>query len=261
MKSCVMALFCAFDRGAIPARARWSVARRESGWGRRRTGPARATGRNRRSRGVASEGFRWDSRAPLRSEVPREGWRRTGSEVGVDCRPRRTLGEGSAGEKRVRGSAKGKTTWGVVSRAVGKGIQKGCAVETKGSGLEEVAMVSHVEAGGHEDEAPLWAKAASKAEVQTLAGSLGGSRRFFPPVQTRNDAPTRLRPNPGRTAASDRNSVHTCQVAYSSLKYTVFFETLHFSLRFFDFTLIACLVTSGCGCGWLPTALPARFRP
>lgn len=34
-------------------------------------------------------------------------------------------------------------------------------------------------------------KAASKAEVQTLAGSLGGSRAFFPPDQTRDDAPIR----------------------------------------------------------------------
>lgn len=102
-------------------------------------------------------------------------------------------------------------------------------------------------------------KAASKAEVQTLAGSLGGSRRFFQPGQTRDDAPIRLGSDPDRTAASVCNSVHIYRVTHSTQKFTVFFETLRLALRFFEFPVIACLVMSGCG--WLPTALPARFRP
>lgn len=158
MKSCVMALFCAFDRGAIPARARWSVCEARVGVGSSSDRPGEGYGSES---SIAGSGVRGNSGGMA---VPRCDRRSLGKvagdgfEVGVDCRPRRTLGEGSASEKRVRGSAKGKTTWDVVSRAVGKGVQAGCAVETKGSGLEEVAMGSHVEAGGHEDEAPLWAE-------------------------------------------------------------------------------------------------------
>lgn len=80
---------------------------------------------------------------------------------GRDSRSESTVGRRGCwarvlvGEKRVR-SAKGKSTWDVFSRTVGKGVQKGYAVEARVWGWEEVAMFSHVGTDGHEDEAPLW---------------------------------------------------------------------------------------------------------
>ena len=80
---------------------------------------------------------------------------------GRDSRPESTIGRRGCRarvlvrEERVR-SAKGKSAWDVFSHTVGKLVQKGYAVEAGVWGWEKVAMVSHVETDGHEDEAPLW---------------------------------------------------------------------------------------------------------
>lgn len=196
MNSCVMTLFWAFDRGAIPARARWSVARRESGWGRRRRGPARATGRNRRSRGVNGRGVPVGWSRPATIGGHSEKLVEAGFEIGVDCWPPEMLGEGSDGQG-LRWASRGSVTPRERARGTSsptrleRGSERNTLSKQGARGWEEVAMVSRGSWMGTRIKPLFGLKVASKAEVQTLAGSLGGSRRFFPPDQTRDDAPIR----------------------------------------------------------------------